>query len=635
MKLSKKIRNAIFVAMSFAMIGSLTLTGCSDGSDNDDSKNETAKDETTYVKKFDITKNTYAETPQVQVKIDTGIDTFMVGDKITVHMKGVASKKFAAELYIVDTSEAANYWSSLAIKSADDDGKEVLDINTEFNITKTFEITSTNKGKVSDVKFAINGTDGDETIKIKCTEFSIARDGIIKVEKVELNKTSATPTVGDTIELTATVTPDNATDKTVTWDSSDKTVATVENGKVTTLKKGTSKITAKAGDVEAVCEITVLEKGEEVVAVTGVELEASKSIKIGEDATLTAKISPENATNKAVTWKSDKEEIAKVDATGKVTAVAPGTATITVTTDDGKKTAECKITVPVTYNLENGVIFGTFNNWSGETAPKFSKNSDGTYSATIGITADITEFEAKIANSDWSIKIGGGVTISVGGSEQQAALAPTDDDPAIKITGVAKLDELKVTITDDLKIKIEKTGTITPSSDDTPAAALELDFTTVGESSITDKFDVVTWDSVSEESKGSITAEGLELTVNKSWDGAFKAAINSTDLSAVTKIAVEFKVSDDWTYGGSTNNKCNIMLISEEDSSYKAVKVDLGDFAQQDATNTSFTTAEITNIYPKTWEECSAADRTKIIAIKINTMDGVGKITIKSIKFYN
>ena len=77
------------------------------------------------------------------------------------------------------------------------------------------------------------------------------------------------------------------------------------------------------------------------------------------------------------------------------------------------------------------------------------------------------------------------------------------------------------------------------------------------------------------------------------------------------------------------------MLISEEDSSYKAVKVDLGDFAQQDATNTSFTTAEITNIYPKTWEECSAADRTKIIAIKINTMDGVGKITIKSIKFYN
>ena len=162
-----------------------------------------------------------------------------------------------------------------------------------------------------------------------------------------------------------------------------------------------------------------------------------------------------------------------------------------------------------------------------------------------------------------------------------------------------------------------------------------MDFTTVGESSITDKFDVVTWDSVSKESKGSITAEGLELTVNKSWDGAFKAAINSTDLSAVTKIAVEFKVSDDWTYGGSTNNKCNIMLISEEDSSYKAVKVDLGDFAQQDATNTSFTTAEITNIYPKTWEECSAADRTKIIAIKINTMDGEGKITIKSIKFYN
>lgn len=543
MKLSKKIRNAIFVAMSFAMIGSLTLTGCSDGSDNDDSKNETAKDETTYVKKFDITKNTYAETPQVQVKIDTGIDTFMVGDKITVHMKGVASKKFAAELYIVDTSEAANYWSSLAIKSADDDGKEVLDINTEFNITKTFEITSINKGKVSDVKFAINGTDGDETIKIKCTEFSIARDGIIKVEKVELNKTSATPTVGDTVELTATVTPDNATDKTVTWDSSDKTVATVENGKVTTLKMGTSKITAKAGDVEAVCEITVLEKGEEVVAVTGVELEASKSIKIGEDATLTAKISPENATNKAVTWKSDKEEIAKVDATGKVTAVAPGTATITVTTDDGKKTAECKITVPVTYNLENGVIFGTFNNWSGETAPKFTKNSDGTYSATIGITDDITEFDAKIANSDWSIKIGGGVTISVGGSEQQAALAPTDDDPAIKITGVAKLDELKVTITDDLKIKIEKTGTIETPADggsDTSAAAWEGNTVFEGWNKTSGEDVNIAKDKITEKTVGlkitwSASAEtGITLKMQAmNWDDA------SYDKS------IKFKKSDD------------------------------------------------------------------------------------------
>lgn len=539
MKLSKKIRNAIFVAMSFAMIGSLTLTGCSDGSDNDDSKNETAKDETTYVKKFDITKNTYAETPQVQVKIDTGIDTFMVGDKITVHMKGVASKKFAAELYIVDTSEAANYWSSLAIKSADDDGKEVLDINTEFNITKTFEITSTNKGKVSDVKFAINGTDGDETIKIKCTEFSIARDGIIKVEKVELDKTSATPTVGDTVELTATVTPENATDKTVTWDSSDKTVATVENGKVTTLKMGTSKITAKAGDVEAVCEITVLEKGEEVVAVTGVELEASKSIKIGEDATLTAKISPENATNKAVTWKSDKEEIAKVDATGKVTAVAPGTATITVTTDDGKKTAECKITVPVTYNLENGVIFGTFNKWSGETAPKFSKNSDGTYSATIGITDDITEFDAKIANSDWTIKIGGGVTISVGGSEQQAALAPTDDDPAIKITGVAKLDELKVTITDDLKIKIEKTGTVTSPADGgstTPAAAWEGSTTFAGweESKTGDDVNIPA---------SKITANTVGLKITWSATATSGVAIQIQDMGSWTK--VKFRKSDD------------------------------------------------------------------------------------------
>ena len=78
------------------------------------------------------------------------------------------------------------------------------------------------------------------------------------VTSVTLNKTSASLKAGETVTLTATVKPDDATDKTVTWTTSDASVATVSNGVVTAKKVGTATITAKAGDKSATCSITVV-----------------------------------------------------------------------------------------------------------------------------------------------------------------------------------------------------------------------------------------------------------------------------------------------------------------------------------------------------------------------------------------
>ena len=173
---------------------------------------------------------------------------------------------------------------------------------------------------------------------------TITQAGRIEVSSVELDKTSIRINVGNMETLVATVKPDNATDKTVTWTSSDNATVTVdEAGKITGIKEGTATITAKASNKTAECKVSVC------IPVSSVELDkAELALKPGETTTLTATVKPDNATNKTVTWSSSDSGIASVDETGKVIAITEGTATITVKAEE--KTAECKVTVfiPVT-----------------------------------------------------------------------------------------------------------------------------------------------------------------------------------------------------------------------------------------------------------------------------------------------
>lgn len=167
----------------------------------------------------------------------------------------------------------------------------------------------------------------------------------VAVEGVSLNKSSLSLVQDASETLIATVTPNNATDKSVTWTSSNPGVATVDStGKVTAVAAGSTTITVKTTDGEftATCTVSVTAK----VPVTGVSVSpTSKTLNKGETVTLTATVSPSTATNKNVTWSSNNTSIATVDSTGKVTGIAAGTATITVTTADGGKTATSTITV--------------------------------------------------------------------------------------------------------------------------------------------------------------------------------------------------------------------------------------------------------------------------------------------------
>ena len=208
------------------------------------------------------------------------------------------------------------------------DKPEIVEVDSNGNVTAkaagTATITATADGKSASCKVTVNG------------------QTTVPVASVELNQTTLELIAGKEATLTATVKPDDATNKTVTWSSNNETVATVDNnGKVTAKAAGEAIITAKVGDKQATCNVKVTAAD---VAVESVTLnQSSLELIAGKEATLTATVKPDNATNRTVAWESNATNVATVDNNGKVTAKAEGTAIITAKAGD--KTATCTVTV--------------------------------------------------------------------------------------------------------------------------------------------------------------------------------------------------------------------------------------------------------------------------------------------------
>ena len=169
---------------------------------------------------------------------------------------------------------------------------------------------------------------------------------------------------GASKQLSATVSPSNATDRSVSWKSSNTSVATVDaSGKVTAVKAGTATITATAGGKSA--SVTVKVKGEDPVvpvqsvSISGTGVSGGKAtIKVGAGLNLNATVSPSNATDQDVTWISSDDSIATVSSTGSVRGVKAGMAVIMATV--GGKSSSVIVTVkeagPV---LQSVAIVGT------------------------------------------------------------------------------------------------------------------------------------------------------------------------------------------------------------------------------------------------------------------------------------
>ena len=236
-----------------------------------------------------------------------------VGDEATIFVTSI----------LPDNANDKSYtWSSsdTSVASVDQNGKVIAVSNGDAVISAT----------------ANDGSGKKATCTVTVTTM---------VTGITLNKSTLSLNDGASETLTVTISPSTASDKSVTWSSTDTSVATVDqNGKVTAVGNGNAVISATANDgsdKKATCTVTV------TTLVTGITLNKSTlSLNEGSNETLTITISPSTASDKSVTWSSTDTSVATVDQNGKVTAVSKGTATIKASTNDGSGlSASCSVTV--------------------------------------------------------------------------------------------------------------------------------------------------------------------------------------------------------------------------------------------------------------------------------------------------
>lgn len=337
--------------------------------------------------------------PVGKVDVETSVQYMNVGVKKTLNTT-------------VTPSDAANktlVWSSTDTSVA--------------TVSSTGVVTAKKAGSCKVIAKAQDGSGKSDTCTIVVKQ---------PVTSMSLSATKLTLTTGSSEALVAQILPSNASSKAVSWSSSNSAVATVNSkGVVTAVKEGTCTITAKATDgsgKKAVCNVTVSN------SVTSVKLNAHNiSWNVGKKAHFYPTVTPNTAANTAVVYTSSNPSVATVDSNGLLTAVAPGTCTITCTAADGSgKYDTCTVTVkqPVTKITISG-------------------NSSVPAGGSVTFTAKVTPTNAANKNVSWS--------------SSNNAVAKVDANG--KVTGVATgRAVIKCTAKDGSGVLATKTITVTKAT---------------------------------------------------------------------------------------------------------------------------------------------------------------------------
>ncbi len=296
----------------------------------------------------------------------------------------------------------------------------------------------------------------------------------VAVSGVSIDRSTVEMTIGETVQLSATVMPSDATDQNITWSSTKQSVATVnDHGLVTAIAEGRTTIKARVGGKTSACIVTV---SKEFVDVASIALDkTSLALVKGESETLVATVNPANATHNKVSWTSSDTSVATVDSEGKVSGIANGSATITAQVDNIKATCDVTVTVPIESITLN------------KTELSLTKGQSETLIATI-IPNDATENNVKwetlsslVATVDSNGKVtamgGGKTTITAKAGGKVASCIVTVTAPVESIT----LNYTNISLNEGESLTLEATvmpkdatvKTVTWSSSDSGIATVD------------------------------------------------------------------------------------------------------------------------------------------------------------------
>lgn len=374
---------------------------------------------------------------------------------------------------------------------------------------------------------------GNAEVSDTCSQLQDAIDNLVRIVKAEgvaISQAEAGLEPGETLQLAAYVKPENATNKNITWESSNEQAAAVDqNGAVTAVADGVSVIKAitQDGGFEAACTVTV----KEIVKAASVSLDCNAARFTHRDDTLqlTAVITPANADNRKVTWESSDSAIADVDENGLVTPVANGVAVITVTTEDGGFTDRCKITVDIpkdpvkvtgiqldTQSVTLTEAGGTIK-LNGKVEPENAYNQEVMWKSFNEAAAIVDENGLVTAAANGTAIIA--VTTRDGGYVALCEVTVAIPEPVIQVTGISL--ERETALLKGLGDKLSLNPVVMPEN--------ATDKTVTYRSSNPDAATV--------DEKGVVTAAGEGETV-------ITAATNDGGFEAVCKVKVEIPVEN-------------------------------------------------------------------------------------------
>ena len=402
-------------------------------------------------------------------------------------------------------------------------------------------------------------------------------------ESITLDMTTISLRATETIMLVATILPETTANKSVTWNSSNESVAIVdENGVVTAIAVGEATITATTTDgsnLSATCKVTVVPTLAETITLDKTEI----SLEATETATLVATVLPELTTNKSVTWTSSNEAVATVDANGIVTAIAVGEAVITATTTDGSiKSATCKIIVAKT--LAESVILD---------------KTTATLKATETLTLKVTVAPATTTNKSvtWTSSNEAVATVDANGKVTAVAVGEATIT-ATTADGSNKSATCKITVAKTLasSISLDKTSATLKATETLTLKA------TITPATTTDKS--VTWKS-SNEAVATVDANGKVTAV----------AVGEATITATT------------TDGSNLSATCNVTVVPTLAETIALDKTEISLEATETATLIATVLPELTTNKSVTWTSSNEAVAT-VDANGVVTAVAVGEATI-------